>query len=190
MLAVMLERPSIALPGHVVVEEVADASRRAVRAFLAIEPDKASLSAWLSGPYREATCFGPRRSENAHPHTPSGAHQATPTKVTDLVMTSKSIVIGALTAAQLGIDDLLKLLPSVVRVVPAHDVYGNRGFIPVDGARIRLADRLLALLVADYLTRPGDFDPGVPSTVLRIRSTDPWTGANAYRGATCLARGA
>ena len=44
-------------------------------------------------------------------------------------------------------------------VEPAHDVHGTHGFIPVDRAHMRLVDRVLALLAADYLTRPGDFRP-------------------------------
>jgi hypothetical protein len=173
MFAVMLRGPSVALPGRVVVEEAADASRRAVRAFLAMDPDKVSLSAWLVGPYREATCFGPRRVRRTRPDAPSGQHHTTPANIEDLVTMTRTVVITALEAAQHGVDDLVELLPPVVQVEPAHDVYGNRGFIPIDGARMRLVDRVLALLVADYLTRPGDFQPN-RSPISGTNLTKPW----------------
>jgi hypothetical protein len=172
MFAVMLKSPSVALQGRIVMQEAADASRRAVRAFLALEPDKVSLSDWLVGPYREATCFGPRRIRRAHPQAPPGLHHTTPTNIEDLVTMAKTVVVAALAAAQRGIDDFVELLPPVVQVVPAHDEYGNHGFIPIDGARGRLVDRVLALVVADYLTRPNDFLPNRP-TVSGTHSIEP-----------------
>jgi hypothetical protein len=173
----MLKRPSLPLPGRVVVEEAADASRRALRAFLELKPDKASLSAWLLGPYREATCFGPRRissSSSPHHHAASPAlHHTTPTNIEDLITMTKTTVFAALEAARLGVDALVEMLPPVVEVVPAHDVYGNHGFVPVDEARMRLVDRVLGLLVADYLTRPDDYVPNRPP-ISGTHSTKPW----------------
>ena len=86
---------------------------------------------------------------------------------------TRTVVITALEAAQHGVDDLVELLPPVVQVEPAHDLYGSRGFIPIDGARMRLVDRVLALLVADYLTRPGDFQP-TRSPISGTQLTKPW----------------
>jgi hypothetical protein len=173
MFAVMLRGPSVALPGSVLVEDAADASRGGVRAFLAMDPDKVSLSAWLLGPYREATCFGPCRVRRTRSDTASGQHHTTPENIEDLVAMTRTVVITALEAAHHGVDDLVELLPPVVQVEPAHDVYGNRGFIPIDGARMRLVDRVLALLVADYLTRPGHFQPNrLPISGTNL--TKPW----------------
>jgi hypothetical protein len=169
----MLKSPSVALQGRVVVEEAADASRRAVRAFLAMDPDKVSLSAWLVGPYREATRFGPCRIRRPDSDAPSSKPHTTATNIEDLVTMSKTLVIAALEAAQRGIDDLVELLPPVVQVERAHDVYGNHGFIPIDGPRMHLVDRVLALLVADYLTRPDDFQPNRSHTS-GTHSTKAW----------------
>jgi hypothetical protein len=162
------------------VEEAAEASRRAVHAFLAMDPDKVSLSAWLVGPYREATCFGPRCVRRTRPHAPSGQQHTTPANIEDLVTMSRTVVIAALEAARKGIDDLVELLPPVVQVEPAHDVYGNRGFIPVDRAQMRLVDRVLSLLAADYLTRPGDFQPN-RSPISGTRLTSPWVDLDLRR---------
>jgi hypothetical protein len=120
-------------------------------------PDDLSLSQWLAGPYREATCFGPRPARSQRPSAPPGV---TPlTTVEDLVKTAKTVVVAALGAAQRGIDELVSVLPPIVHVEPAHDALGNRGFIPIDGANMHLADRVLALLVADCLSRPNDYLP-------------------------------
>ena len=59
-----------------------------------------------------------------------------------------------------------------MHVRPAHDVYGNHGFVPLDQARMRLPDRVLALLVADYLTRPDDFQSDLPR-ISGTHSTNP-----------------
>jgi hypothetical protein len=122
-----------------------------------MEPDELSLSDWLAGPYREATCFGPRRPRSQRPSAPPGV---TPlATVEDLVKTAKNVILVALGAAQRGIDELVQVLPPIVHVEAAHDAFGNRGFIPIDGANMRLSDRALALLVADYLSRPNDYLP-------------------------------
>ena len=154
----MLRGPSIALPERVAMEEVVEASRRAVQAFLAMDPDKPSLAAWLLGPYHEATSFFlPRRSGRLHSAEAAGAHHTTPANIEDLVTMAQTVIVAALAAARRGVDDLVELLPPVVQVRPAHDVYGNRGFVALDQEHLRLVDRVLALVVADYLTRPEDF---------------------------------
>ncbi len=160
-IASMRKNPSVALPRLVVVQEAAEASRRAVRTFLALVQDDLSLSDWLAGPYREATSFGPRRAPSQRPGDPP---RGQPTLGTDiptpaLIATAKTLILSALGAAQRGIDDLLLHLPPIVHVEPAHDAYGNLGFIPVDEMNMRLVDRVLALLVVDYLTRPNDYSP-------------------------------
>jgi signal transduction histidine kinase len=155
----MRKNPSAALPRLVVVEAAAEASRRAIRTFLAMDADELSLSGWLAGPYREATSFGPRRTPSLRPHDPLGASPIPGTDTPDLVTTAKNLVLSALGAAQCGIDDLLGHLPPIVHIEPVHDAYGNTGFAPVDEANMRLVDRVLALLVVDYLTRPNDYGP-------------------------------
>jgi len=178
----MLRAPSVALPGRVTVEEAAEASRAALRAFLAMDPDKPSLSAWLEGPYRQATDFAPRRLRTVNPGGPF-EHHTSPTNIEDLVTMTRTVVTAALAAAQCGIDALVELLPPVVQVRPAHDLYGNHGFVPVDEARLRLVDRVLALLVADYLTRPDEFRPNRP-LISGTHSTDPWLDLDLREGDT------
>jgi|GEM_PF-108054 signal transduction histidine kinase len=158
-IAAMRRNPSVALTRLVGVHEAAEASRSAVRTFLAMDPDELSLSDWLAGPYREATSFDPRRTPTQRPPHPLGARPTPGTDIPALVTTAKNLVLSALGAAQRGIDDLLQHLPPIVHVEPVHDAYGSHGFIPVDEANMRLVDRVLALLVVDYLTRPHDYGP-------------------------------
>ena len=58
-----------------------------------------------------------------------------------------------------------------MQIVAARDIYGASGFIPIDARRGRLADRVLALLLADYLTRPDDFLARPPAASTRPRET-------------------
>ena len=154
-IALTRRKSSVALPRRVAMQEAADSARRALREFVAMEPDEPSLADWLSGPYREATCFVPRRARGQRPQPPPGVTPLTTTR--DLITVARGTVIAALDAAHRGNEDLLGLLPPIVHVEPAHDAGGNHGFVPIDGANMRLVDRVLALLLADYLTRPDDY---------------------------------
>lgn len=160
----MHKRPSLALSGGLDVGQAAEASRLAVRGFLALSPDKRALSAWLLGPYHAATSFCPRR------HGRSPAPDSVPPSgplhgVEDLVQSAKSAVREAIHAAlgPEGSEALIRLLPPVVHVTAAHDVYGGHGFVPMDVARSKLSERVLSLVVADYLTRPDDFVAKIPA---------------------------
>jgi hypothetical protein len=159
----MQKRPSLALQGGLAVSQAAEVSRVGVRAFLALSPDKRALSEWLLGPYQEATAFTARRHGHARLESvpPPGPVQG----VEDLVGAAKSAVREAVRAAlgPHGSEDLIRLLPPVVHVAQVHDVYGGHGFVPIDVARTKLADRVLSLVVADYLTRPDDFVDQLPS---------------------------
>ncbi len=148
----MLSKRSIALPRHVSLAQVADASRDAVRAFLELDATKPTLAAWLRGPYREATRFGPRRMV-----TPPSEGNTEPRGA--IVAAAQAEVTAAvrMALAARATEDLVRKLPPVVHIVPAHDTSGARGFVPIDAQGGRLADRVIALVLADYLTRPRDF---------------------------------
>ena len=173
----MLQKRSIALPSSVSLTDVADKSREAVREFLHLAPSKVALVDWLRGPYHEATRFGPRRlvtpANGAHRDTAaieailSGAQHAV-----------KEAVRGAMAAKTA--DDIVRSLPPIVHIVRAHDASGACGFIPIDARGGRLADRVVALVLADYLTRPADFvarpilpDAATASGARRVAANSP-----------------
>jgi len=102
---------------------------------------------------------------------------------------AKTVVVAALAAGRRGIDELVALLPPIVHVEPAHDTLGNRGFVPIDGPNMLLVDRVLALLVADYLTRPNDYLPA-RRTLSGSHATIPETDlAGTSNGTELAARG-
>jgi signal transduction histidine kinase len=185
--ALMRRNPSVALRRPFVLQEAADASRDALRAFLAMDPGELSLSDWLAGPYRNATCFGSRRVRSQASYAPPGIPPQA--SVEDLVTMAKTVVVAALAAGRRGIDELVALLPPIVHVEPAHDTLGNRGFVPIDGPNMLLVDRVLALLVADYLTRPNDYLPA-RRTLSGSHATIPETDlAGTSNGTELAARG-
>jgi len=147
-------RPSLKLAPGTVVLDVADACRDALEEFLALDPnDKHALSRWLVGTYRKATSFGPRRLEVG-----VASHAVSPLSIAEIVKHAQDEITAAIdAAAEPGAERLLARIPDVVDVIPVHDAYGGRGFAPQDVPHARLATRVLALLLADYLTRPDDY---------------------------------
>ena len=147
-------RPSLELPHGRTVLDVADASRVAIDAFLAIAPnDKAALSQWLIGPYRRAVAFAPKRV-----FSKSGGGSVTQLALASVVSDAQALLKRALEgASQPGAESLLELVPRVVDVIPVHDAHGGHGFAPQDVAHAKLASRVLVLLLADYLTRPDEY---------------------------------
>jgi len=140
----MASRPSLLLPGTVGVGQAADAARDALCALLTMKADPADLEPWLAGPYRQATRFaaslqsGIQRREDAASII---AAQRRSARVVD--------------AASRGSEALVRVLPPVVHIRPAHDRFGGRGFIAFDVAGAPLIDKAVAL--ADYFTRPEEF---------------------------------
>ena len=156
-------RPSVRLPPGTVVLDVAEASRTALEDFLALDPtDKNALSQWLIGSYRSATQFAPRRFQSG-----VTAHVVSPSSLAEIVRHAQEETLVAIDAAsEPGAERLIARMPETVDVVPVHDAYGGRGFAAQDASHARLATRVLALLLADYLTRPDDYvakrGPGRP----------------------------
>ena len=175
----MLPKRSIALPPAVSIHQVADRSRGAVRAFLGLAPSKNALAEWLRGPYQEATCFGPRRLV-----TPSvdGAQPELGGIAAILAGAQEEVraMVRTAMAAQ-SAEDIVRRLPPVVHVVRAHDASGKCGFIPIDARGGRLADRVVALALADYLTRPADF---VAARILPDAPTTSGPRRSAYNAPT------
>jgi len=151
----MLQKRSIALPSPVSLSHVADRSREAVRAFLGLEPAKSALADWLRGPYHDATRFGPRRLVTPSTDGAGLDLGGTAAILRGAQLEVRAAVRGAM-AAQ-SAEELVRSLPPVVHIARAHDASGACGFIPLDARGGRLADRVVSLVLADYLTRPADF---------------------------------
>lgn len=144
-------RPAIQLLPGTNVQDLADASRAAIDEFLALDPDDTrSLSRWFAGAYRTVVSFaGPRLGS-------SGLRgRAAQPPIPELVSSAQETLRAAVKAVEKrGAEGLLSVLPAVVDVIPVRDVFGSRGFAPVNQSCSPLAIRVLALLVGHYLTRP------------------------------------
>ena len=159
-------RPSLELPRGRTVLDVADASRVAIDAFLAIDPnDKGALSQWLIGPYRRAVAFAPKRLFSR-----GGGGSVTQLALASVVSDAQALLERAIEgASQPGAEALLELVPRVVDVIPVHDAHGGHGFAPQDVAHAKLASRVLVLLLADYLTRPDEYVGDTPNPPIKRR---------------------
>lgn len=151
------------LPPGTRVLDVADACRSAALGFAWGAPawGRRELARWLAGPYAAAI------DATRAPHSPSPSSRAQgeirPVAEDDLLRVLQSAHSGLLdtlrsawTACHEGslsctmID--LGLVTSVM-----DDEFGI-GYAPVDYPRLRLVDRVTSLFVADFLTRPSDYD--------------------------------
>ncbi len=154
-----LSRPSLLLPGTVGIGQAADAARDALCALLTMKADPGDLGSWLAGPYRQATRFAAGLESSRRRREDVGsiiAAQRRSARVVD--------------AASRGSEALMKVLPAVVHIRPAHDRFGGRGFVAFDVAGAPLIDKAVALALADYFTRPEEFltcEYETPATHLR-----------------------
>jgi len=143
---------TIQLPPTATVRDVADAARRALDAFLALDPeDTRALHHWFAGPYHAAVTF-------TRAHGGMRTQRASQSPIPELVTNAQATVAQAIAAASKpGAEGLVALLPTVVDVVGVRDTFGAHGYAPTQAPNARLASRVLSLLVADYLTRPDDY---------------------------------
>lgn len=157
----MCEKTSLLLPGTTGIAQAVDEARRALCAFLELDAEPRALAAWLEHPYREATRF-----------CPAGRAFVRTDAIVPTIVDAQRSVARLIEAAAQGGDALARRLPAVVRIRAAHDRFGGKGFVPFDAPGSRLVDRAVALVLADYLTRPDDFlahgYPTAASHLLRI----------------------
>ena len=153
----MLHKPMVHLARSITVADVADAARSALTEFMSMAPDKRALSEWLVGSYARATSYVQRRPHSLPPpgsRPPPSQSEA----IEDLVVAAKTDAQSIIQAAlEGGAEGLVQRLPSMVPIMRVEDAFGGHGFAPLDGPRLRLADRVLSLIVADFLTRPDEF---------------------------------
>jgi hypothetical protein len=148
------------LPG-VRVPEVADACRSAALAFAGSARDgwgRRELARWLVGPYAHAVAA-------TRPLRASGTRRAVTQRsldeetIEELLVRSRTELIVMLRSVWSWTHD-----PAFVRarideglIAGVIDETSELGFAPLDRTGMRLVDRVRALFVADYLTRPADY---------------------------------
>lgn len=124
---------------------------------------KAELAMWLMGPYAQLTTYGsayvrPKSGELSRPAVPL-LREIDARMVERVIRSARTEVLAALRAmddAEGGASFAFTML-SAGFVARCEDRSRVAGWIPTLDAR-RLADRVMSLLAADYLTRPADYD--------------------------------
>lgn len=141
------------LPVGLTVMNVADASHEAVERFLWMPASKVELVMWLRGCYRRATSFVPHSLRSLTPREQPLADD----DISDVIHHAQCAARQAIAATlSPGAEGLARTLPPVLKLAEISDHHGGAGYAAVDQPCC-LADRVLALIVAEYLTRPEEF---------------------------------
>jgi hypothetical protein len=148
----------LALSSQARVPTFADGCRAAALDFVnqvALTDDKAQLAAWLRGPYRaHSVALARSRTKRLTPaRVVPGALAAL------LERTRYEVLLGMMRARETedGIGFGFTAL-NAGHVYRCQDVDGTPGWVPVAQPRMRLADRVLSLVAADYLLRSDDYE--------------------------------
>ena len=142
------------------VLEVAERSREAAADFLkgtGLGWGRRELAGWLVGPYRRATKWA---EVGAHPSAAPTARDVEPVAVERLLLTARERIIEMLgtTASDWRSYEFPRRAIESGLVINVKDDMTIAGYIPTSHASMRLVDRVASLFIADYLTRPGDYD--------------------------------
>jgi hypothetical protein len=148
----------LALSARSRVRPFADGCRLAALDFVnrvAPSGDKAVLAEWLRGPYREHVVVLAR----SHTRRLTAASVMPGTLEKLLSQTRLDVGLGLLRARdpEDGVSFGYSAL-AAGHVYRCQDAEGAQGWVPVAHPRMRLADRVLSLVAADYLLRPEDYE--------------------------------
>lgn len=160
-IAPRVETRCVVLESGVTVKDVADAARSAALGF-AWGADRGwgrrELARWLVGPYARAVAV----SEHAR----SGVRRAVTERplaedtVKHLLLRSHAYLLDGLRSASEWRRDagFAREMIDEGFVVGVVDDTSAIGYAPLDAFDMRLVDRVRSLFLADYLTRPSDYD--------------------------------
>jgi hypothetical protein len=154
------------LPEGVLVVDVADGCRTAVLSFLdgvSAGWGKAELAHWLAGPYRSLTSLarhagmmdGSPRSRSVTDEASLDVH-----RLSALVLSVRWTLLAAFEGA-ISPDNNVSFANAALyagHVTRCLDGEGRAGWAPFNAPTMRLADRVLSLVAADYLVRPEDYE--------------------------------
>ena len=168
----------IVLPEPTSAIAIADACREAVTMFVEQAPGwgKAELAMWLMGPYaalaKHAEKLGPRQAEPGRPG--SLLRDLDVDRIQSVIGRAHAEVVDTMDRVRTtdGAADFGLTMFSFGFVARFQDHSRGIGWLPTNRAR-RLADRVLSLVAADYLTRPEDYAPR-PSAFVGCTSRLPF----------------
>jgi hypothetical protein len=151
------------LADDVPLHAVADTCRSALLVLMGGHDwSKVELAAWLAGPYREVT----RHATKSREHE-GGAQTIRPPShvlrrivrvdaVEELLAATRERVRATLHTSTLPQSEIAAAVYSGF-VERARDASASQGWVPVDWPAMGLYDRVMSLVVCDYLMRPADY---------------------------------
>jgi hypothetical protein len=140
------------------VHDIADRARAAGFGFVSSSRwgwGKRDLANWLVHDYRPAVL-----EASARPRTEVSSAKADDASATKLVASARRRVVEMLTEAVTtwsGEDFARESIDNGL-VIGVSDALGGLGYAPVHQGRMRLVDRVASLFIADFLTRPRDYE--------------------------------
>ena len=141
------------------VLDIADASRAAALTFLrgtGLGWGADDLAAWLAGPYRAATSRS-RAVVQVGATAPLGVRQER--ELERMLLSTREQLLELLITRELWSESgLARRAVASHLVVAVRDSAGTVGYAPVDQPGLPLLERIGALFLADYLTRPRDYE--------------------------------
>lgn len=148
----------LALPSRSLLATFTDGCREAALDFVnrvSLSSDKEVLAEWLRGPYRShVVTLARSRTQRM------GAASVVPNALTKL-LTQTRLEVGATLARTRDPEDGVGFGYSALAaglVYRAQDATGALGWVPVAQPRMRLTQRVLSLIAADYLLRSDDYE--------------------------------
>jgi len=146
------------LPSNLTVSSVSPACRHAWTVFVnqSAEWGKAELILWSAGLYAPVTRYG---AASAVAEGRQDLEKVNQRLVQRMIKTARTKALDVLTAfafprARLAFGVRMR---NDGAVTPGEDYLGNTGYLPTPPTGV-LADRVLSLIAADLLNRPGDFE--------------------------------
>ncbi len=148
------------LPADTSVYDVADWSRDALLLFMSGANGlwgRVDLAKWLLGPYRRATASTSHPTRNVRGRGAGGT--VTDGAIEALLIRSRERLLELLTSCAASWEGgaFARDMVEGGLVVGVRDMVGAIAYAPIDRDGMRLVDRVESLLVADFLTRPGDY---------------------------------
>jgi hypothetical protein len=156
--ALMTPSMVLALPARAQMSPFADGCRAAALDFVnrvSVRADKHTLAQWLRGPYcRHVVALSPMRTRKVDA---SGLLRGA---LERLMVNARQQVSDAILAARDPGDGVAFGYSALAagHVYRSRDVDGLEGWVPVSHPRMRLVDRVLSLVAADYLFRSDDYE--------------------------------
>lgn len=150
------------LPIGVLVHTIADHSRAAWLEVLHGANTRwgsRELASWISGSYGRSTSPVSSSPNQTRPTFVHGARKSELACVERLLIGVREEILDRI-PSYLRAEERANVAGEMIAaglVCGVHDALGSIGYAAVDCAEMTLVDRITSLVVADYLTRPGDY---------------------------------